>query len=29
MVFSAAHGDLQFTVPLFAGFMKRIMPEMP
>lgn len=27
MVFSAAHGDLQFTVPLFEGFMKRIMPD--
>jgi hypothetical protein len=28
MVFSASHGDLQFTVPLFEGFMKRIMPEL-
>lgn len=27
MVFSASHGDLQFTVPLFEGFMQRIMPR--
>lgn len=26
MVFSAAHGDIQFTVPLFDGFLKRIRP---
>ena len=26
MVFSPAHGDVAFTVPLFDGFMKRIMP---
>jgi hypothetical protein len=26
MVFSPAHGDTAFTVPLFDGFMKRIMP---
>ncbi len=27
MVFSPAHGDTSFTVPLFDQFMKRIMPE--
>jgi hypothetical protein len=27
MVFSPSHGDTAFTVPLFDGFMKRIMPE--
>ncbi|NBC31994.1 MAG: AAA family ATPase [Alphaproteobacteria bacterium] len=27
MIFSVSHGDTQFTVPLFDGFMKRIMPE--
>lgn len=27
MIYSPAHGDTAFTVPLFAGFMKRIMPE--
>lgn len=27
MVFSPAHGDTAFTVPLFDGFMKRIMPK--
>ena len=27
MVFSPAHGDTAFTVPLFDGFMKRIMPR--
>jgi len=26
MLFSPAHGDTAFTVPLFDGFMKRIMP---
>lgn len=26
MIFSPAHGDTAFTVPLFEGFMKRIMP---
>ena len=26
MVYSPAHGDTAFTVPLFDGFMKRIMP---
>ena len=28
MVFSPSHGDTAFTVPLFDGFMKRIMPEL-
>lgn len=27
MVYSPAHGDTAFTVPLFDGFMKRIMPR--
>jgi hypothetical protein len=27
MIFSAAHGETAFTVPLFDGFMKRVMPE--
>ncbi|HEY1615040.1 MAG TPA: hypothetical protein VGF97_15245 [Rhizomicrobium sp.] len=27
MLYSPAHGDTVFTVPLFDGFMKRIMPE--
>jgi len=27
MIYSPAHGDTAFTVPLFAGFMKRIMPN--
>jgi hypothetical protein len=26
MLYSPAHGDTAFTVPLFGGFMKRIMP---
>lgn len=29
MIYSPAHGDTDFTVPLFAEFMKRIMPTMP
>jgi hypothetical protein len=29
MIYSPAHGDTAFTVPLFDEFMKRIMPEMP
>ncbi|MBI2384347.1 MAG: AAA family ATPase [Gammaproteobacteria bacterium] len=29
MIYSPAHGDTAFTVPLFADFMKRIMPEKP
>ncbi len=28
MIFSPGHGDTAFTVPLFEGFMKRIMPDM-
>jgi hypothetical protein len=28
MIYSPAHGDTAFTVPLFDGFMKRIMPEL-
>lgn len=28
MVYSPAHGDTAFTVPLFDGFMKRIMPTL-
>lgn len=27
MIFSPAHGDTAFTVPLFDGFLKRVMPE--
>jgi hypothetical protein len=27
MIYSPAHGDTAFTVPLFDGFMKRIMPR--
>ena len=27
MIYSPAHGDTAFTVPLFDGFMKRIMPK--
>ena len=29
MVYSPAHGDTAFTVPLFDQFMKRVMPDMP
>jgi hypothetical protein len=28
VIYSPAHGDTAFTVPLFDGFMKRIMPEL-
>src|SRR5260370_14092934 len=28
MIYSPAHGDTAFTVPLFAGFMKPIMPQL-
>lgn len=28
MVFSPAHGEMAFTVPLFGDFMKRMMPEL-
>ena len=27
MIFSPAHGETAFTVPLFDAFMKRIMPQ--
>jgi len=27
MIYSPAHGDTAFTVPLFDGFMKRTMPD--
>ncbi len=27
MIYSPAHGDTAFTVPLFEDFMKRIMPD--
>jgi len=26
MIYSPAHGDIAFTVPLFAEFMRRVMP---
>lgn len=29
MIYSPNHGDTAFTVPLFDGFMKRIMPKLP
>jgi hypothetical protein len=29
MIYSPAHGDTAFTVPLFDGFMRRVMPEFP
>ncbi len=29
MIYSPKHGDTAFTVPLFEGFMKRIMPHFP
>ena len=29
MIYSPAYGDTAFTVPLFGGFMMRIMPHMP
>lgn len=29
MIYSPAHGDTEFTVPLFGEFMKRIMPQFP
>ena len=29
MIYAPSHGDTAFTVPLFDGFMKRIMPEIP
>lgn len=29
MIYSPAHGDTSFTVPLFDEFMRRIMPALP
>jgi hypothetical protein len=29
MVYSPSHGDNSFTVPLFDGYMKRVMPALP
>ena len=29
MIYSPAHGDAAFTVPLFDQFMRRIIPEEP
>jgi hypothetical protein len=29
MIYSPAHGDTAFTVPLFNQFMKRVMPSLP
>jgi len=29
MIYSPAHGDTAFTVPLFDTFMKRAMPQLP
>lgn len=29
MIYSPAHGDTAFTVPLFEAFMKRTMPDLP
>jgi hypothetical protein len=29
MIYAPAHGDTAFTVPLFDGFMKRAMPNLP
>jgi hypothetical protein len=28
MIYSPSHGDTAFTVPLFDGFMKQIMPAL-
>ncbi len=28
MIYSPAHGDTAFTVPLFDGFMKRVFPQL-
>jgi hypothetical protein len=28
MIFSPAHGDIAFTVPLFDGFLLRAIPEL-
>ena len=29
MIYGPSHGDLEFTVPLFCDFMKRVMPDSP
>jgi len=29
MIYSPAHGDNSFTVPLFGAYMKRVMPQIP
>jgi len=29
MIYSPAHGDVAFTVPLFDEFMRRAIPEWP
>ena len=29
MIYSPSHGDNSFTVPLFDGYMKRVMPQLP
>ena len=29
MIYSPAHGDTAFTVPLFDEFLKRVMPPSP
>ena len=29
MIYSPAHGDTAFTVPLFDQYLKRVMPERP
>jgi hypothetical protein len=29
MIYSPAHGDTAFTVPLFDAFMRREMPALP
>jgi len=28
MLYSPSHGDNSFTVPLFDGYMKRVMPDL-
>ena len=29
MIYSPSHGDNSFTVPMFDGYMKRVMPMLP
>jgi len=29
MIYSPAHGDTAFTVPLFDEYLKRVLPELP